>query len=299
MIDLKEITLRYANGRGIFDLNLNVKKGEIFGCLGPNDAGKTTTIRMLMGFIRPNKGNATIAGFNCAKETKAIQKMLGYIPEEMPYFEGMRINEFLNLMANMRGKKVQKNSKIKESLIERFELDTSGKIENMTFEMKQKLGIVVAFMHDPEVLLLDEPGNGIDPMMQTRLIDLILEEKKRGKTIFLSSQSFEEVERTCDRVGIIKEGYLIREDNIIDIKKEETKSFLVKFAKSPNLETLKKYGFGFKKVTDTYLEIFAKGDRIDLLIKILSQEHVLVFNSNVQTIEESFLNYYSKEDKNA
>ena len=299
MIEVKDATLKYSNGKGIFDLNFNVKKGEVFGCIGPNGAGKTTTFRMLMGFCRPNKGVATIGGFNCAKQTASIQKIVGYIPGEISFFEGMRINEFLNFMTQLRGTKTKNNQKLRESLIERFELDTRGKIDRLSKEMKQKLAIVTAFMHDPELLLLDEPTSGLDPLMQTRFVDLILMEKKRGKTILMSSHMFEEVERTCDRVGILKDGRIIEQDDIIKLKAAETKSYLVKFGAPPNLEELKKYGFDFKQFAEKDFEIYAPGDQIDLLVKALSHEKVLVLNSNTQTLEEIFLKHYSKEAKKA
>lgn len=299
MIEAKATTLKYSNGKGIFDLNFKVEKGEVYGYIGPNGAGKTTTIRMLMGFSRPNKGFATIAGFNCAKQTASIQQILGYIPGEISFFEGMRVNEFLNFMTRMRGTKTAKDQKLRESLIERFELDTRGKIEHMSKEMKQKLAIVTAFMHDPSIFILDEPTSGLDPLMQTRFVDLILEEKKHGKTIFMSSHMFEEVERTCDRVGIIKEGRIIEQNDIIRLKSSETKSYLVKFGAPPNLEELKRYGFGFKQFTEKDFEIFSPGDRIDLLVKVLSLEKVIVFNSNTQILEEIFLKYYGKEAKKA
>ena len=297
MIAVKDATLKYANGKGIFDLNFNVKKGETFGYMGPNGAGKTTTIRMLMGFSRPNKGSANIAGLDCTKQAASIQKDLGYIPGEISFFEGMRITEFLNFMTHLRGMKNRENQKLRELLIERFELDTRGKIESLSKGMKQKLAIVTAFMHDPDILILDEPTSGLDPLMQTRFIDLLLAEKKRGKTILMSSHKFDEIERTCDRVGVIKEGRMIVQEDIIKLKAFETKSYLVKFGAPPNLPEIKRHGFSFKKFTENDFEIISSGDRIDDLIKVLSHEKVLVLNSNNQTLEEIFLQYYGQEVK--
>lgn len=299
MIAVKDVTLKYSHGKGIFDLNFKVEKGEVFGYIGPNGAGKTTTIHMLMGFSRPNKGMATIAGFNCAKQSASIQKNLGYIPDELSFFESMRVTEFLNFMTRLRGTKTQKNQKIRESLIERFELETQEKIERLSQEMKQKLAIVTAFMHDPDLLLLDEPTKNLDPLMRTRFVDLILEEKKRGKTILMSSQKFEEIERTCDCVGIIKEGRIIEQNDILKLKSAETKSYFVKFGAPPHLEELKRYGFRIKECAENNFEIISHGDQIDLLVKVLAREKVLVFNSNAQTLEEIFVNYYGKEAEKA
>jgi len=299
MIAVKDATLKYSNGKGIFDLNFKVKKGEAFGYIGPNGAGKTTTIRMLMGFSRPNKGSANIAGFDCTKQSASIQKILGYIPGEVSFFEGMRVTEFLNFMTHLRERKTPENQKLRAALIERFELDTRGKIERMSKGMKQKLAIVTAFMHDPEILLLDEPTSGLDPLMQTRFIDLILQEKKRGKTILMSSHKFDEIERTCDRVGVIKGGRMIVQEDIIKLKASETKSYLVKFGAPPDLGELERFGFSFNKFTENDFEIISPGDRIDHLIKLLAHEKVLVLNSNNQTLEEIFLEYYGQEVKEA
>ena len=156
MIELKDVTLKYSSTKGIFNLNFNVEKGEAFGYVGPNDAGKTTTIRMLMGLIRAGRGSATIDGLNCFSRAASIQKNLGYVPEDVVLFENMRVKEYLNFITQMRGIFGQKDSKLRDSLIERFEVETRGKIENMSNGMKKRLAIVTALMHDPQTLVLDE-----------------------------------------------------------------------------------------------------------------------------------------------
>ncbi|WP_373484761.1 ABC transporter ATP-binding protein [Acetobacterium malicum] len=297
MIELKDVTLKYSSTKGIFNLNFNVEKGEAFGYVGPNDAGKTTTIRMLMGLIRAGRGSATIDGLNCFSRASAIQKNLGYVPEDVVLFENMRVKEYLSFITQMRGIFGQKDSKLRDSLIERFEVETRGKIENMSNGMKKRLAIVTALMHDPQTLVLDEPTSGLDPLMQSRFLDLILEEKRRGKTVLLSTHKFEEVERTCDRVGVLKEGHLVENMDIVSLRAEETKAYLVKFAAPPNLEQIKKYGFGYQQFSQSDYEIFSPGDRIDVLMKVLSHEKVLVFNSKNQSLEEIFQKHYQKEIK--
>ncbi|MBC3899047.1 ATP-binding cassette domain-containing protein [Acetobacterium malicum] len=297
MIELKDVTLKYSSTKGIFNLNFNVEKGEAFGYVGPNDAGKTTTIRMLMGLIRAGRGSATIDGLNCFSRASAIQKHLGYVPEDVVLFENMRVKEYLSFITQMRGIFGLKDSKLRDSLIERFEVETRGKIENMSNGMKKRLAIVTALMHDPQTLVLDEPTSGLDPLMQSRFLDLILEEKRRGKTVLLSTHKFEEVERTCDRVGVLKEGHLVENMDIVSLRAEETKAYLVKFAAPPNLEQIKKYGFGYQQFSQSDYEIFSPGDRIDVLMKVLSHEKVLVFNSKNQSLEEIFQKHYQKEIK--
>jgi ABC-2 type transport system ATP-binding protein len=299
MIETRKITLKYPGGKGIFDLNFNVAKGEVFGYIGPKNAGKSSTIRVLMGLSHPGKGSATINGLNCFRKAAAIQKIAGYIPEETSYFDGMRVKEYLNFITRMRGSVGAKKTPLREALIERFELETRGRIEYMSKDMKQKLAIVTAFMHDPQVLILDEPTDGLDPLMQARFLDLIIEEKHRGKTVLLATQMFENVERTCDRVGILNEGRLVEQDDIIEVKAAEIKSYFVRFEAHPNLEQLKKFGFGYKAFSDRDYEIYCQGDRIDVLVKVLSHEKVLVFNSNTQTLEEIFQKYYHKEEETA
>ncbi len=295
MIELKDVTLKYSSTKGIFDLNFMVEKGETFGYVGPSDSGKTTTIRMLMGMIRASRGKATIDGLNCFSRAATIQKNLGYVPEDVVLFENMRVKEYLNFITQMRGMFGQKNTKLRDSLIERFEVETRGKIENMSNGMKKRLAIVTAIMHDPNILVLDEPTSGLDPLMQSRFLDLILEEKRRGKTVLLSTHKFEEVERTCDRVGVLKEGHLVENMDIVSLRAEETKAYLVKFAAPPNLEQIKKYGFGYQRFSQNDYEIFSSGDRIDVLMKVLSHEKVLVFNSKNQSLEEIFQKHYHKE----
>jgi ABC-2 type transport system ATP-binding protein len=295
MIELTDVTLKYSSTKGIFNLNFNVEKGEAFGYVGPDNAGKTTTIRMLMGLIRAGRGKATIDGLNCFSRASAIQKNLGYVPEDVVLFDNMRVKEYLNFITQMRGMFGQKDTKLRDSLIERFEVETRGKIENMSTGMKKRLAFVTALMHDPQTLVLDEPTSGLDPLMQSRFLDLILEEKRRGKTVLLSTHRFEEVERTCDRVGVLKEGHLVENMDIVSLRAEETKAYLVKFSAPPNLEQIKKYGFGYLQFSQSDYEIFAPGDRIDVLMKVLSHEKVLVFNSKNQSLEEIFKKHYQKE----
>ena len=180
VISIQNLTRDYGLGKGIFDVSFEVERGEIFGFLGPNGAGKTTTIRHLMGFIRPRSGECRINEMDCWKKHDEIQKRLGYIPGEISFFEDMSGREFLKFAADYR--KLDRDNRMQE-MLDRFELDPKGKIKKMSKGMKQKLGIAAAFMHDPDILILDEPTSGLDPLMQNRFIELIAEEKKRGKTV--------------------------------------------------------------------------------------------------------------------
>lgn len=237
MIAIDALTKRYKKNRGVFDLSFAVKKGETFGYLGPNGAGKTTTIRHLMGFVKPDSGSCSVNGLDCWRDAAKIQRFLGYIPGEIAFFNGMKGDAFLDLISEMRG---IKQPPLKKMLIERFELDTKVTIRKMSKGMKQKLGIITAFMHDPAVLILDEPSSGLDPLMQNRFVELVEEEKRKGKTILMSSHVFEEVTRTCDRTGIIRDGKLVAVENVHSLNAAQQKSFIVTLEAASDADVLKK-----------------------------------------------------------
>lgn len=227
VISIEKLTRDYGDGKGVFDLSFQVGQGEVFGFLGPNGAGKTTTIRHLMGFIRSKSGSCSVGGMDCWKQRDRIQKDIGYIPGEISFFDDMTGLEYLKFITKYRG--IGSENRQKE-LIERFELNPKGKIKKMSKGMKQKIGIVSAFQHDPDILILDEPTSGLDPLMQSRFIELVAEEKQKGKTILLSSHMFEEVERTCDRIGIIREGRLVAVDSVEALRERHLRSYTVTLA---------------------------------------------------------------------
>lgn len=225
MIEINNLTRDYGNNKGVFNVSFQVDEGEVFGFLGPNGAGKTTTIRHLMGFLKARSGECRIAGLDCWNEREKIQQNLGYIPGETSYFDDITGEEYLKFIAAYRHD--LSDAKRKE-LIERFELNPKGKIKKMSKGMRQKIAIVSAFMHDPDILILDEPTSGLDPLMQNRFIELIQEEKKKGKTILLSSHMFEEVERTCHRIGIIRDGKVVALDPVETLRKKYVRSYTVR-----------------------------------------------------------------------
>ncbi|NBH84441.1 ABC transporter ATP-binding protein [bacterium C-53] len=268
VINVQNLTRDYGLGKGIFDVSIQVDKGEVFGFLGPNGAGKTTTIRHLMGFIKPRSGSARIDGMDCWKKRDEIQKKLGYIPGEISFFDDMTGKEFLKFVSDYRN--LGKENRMQE-MLERFELDLSGKIKKMSKGMKQKLGIVSAFMHDPAIFILDEPTSGLDPLMQNRFIEVIAEEKKKGKTILLSSHMFEEVERTCDRIGIIRSGKLVTVDSVETLRERHMHTYTVRLD-SPHLA--EDFARDFEgKCNGNFVTVAAK-----------------------QSLETIFMNYYGGEE---
>ena len=269
VIKIENLTRNYGGGKGVFDISFHVAQGEVFGFLGPNGAGKTTTIRHLMGFLKPQSGRCMIDGLDCWHDSDKIQLRLGYIPGEISFFDDMTGMEFLHFLAGYR--KIGVNNRMKE-LLERFELDPKGKIKKMSKGMKQKIGIVAAFMHDPDILILDEPTSGLDPLMQSHFIDLIGEEKGRGKTILLSSHMFEEVERTCDRVGIIREGKLAAVDSVEALRERHIRPYTV------TLES--------EELAESFAKDFG-GIRNGLVVTVTTK----------QSLEEIFMHYYGGERK--
>lgn len=295
MIKVNNLTLTYPSGKGVFDLNFNVQDGEVLGYLGPNGAGKTTTIRALMGFMRSDKGLCSIKELDCFKSAPQIQKDIGYIPGEISFIEKMDGDEFLNFIADMRG---IKNLKKKQELLEILELNPKGKISKFSKGMKQKLGIVSALMHDPQILILDEPTSGLDPLMQKRFVDLILAEKKRGKTVLLSSHMFEEVQRTCDSVIIIKDGRIVKKSDVNTLKSGQIKEFIVEVSNtSEALKLLKQNGFRGHAISNVQFEVLAKGVETDSLIKVLAQMNIISMDIKAQALEDVFLSLYAKEEK--
>ncbi len=224
VIKIEHLFRDYGGGKGIFDLSFEVDRGEAFGFLGPNGAGKTTTIRHLMGFLKAQQGTCQIDGLDCWDKRDQIQERLGYIPGEISFFDDMTGTEFLKFMAGYR--RIDVGSRQKE-LLERFEFDPKHKIKKMSKGMKQKLGIVAAFMHNPDILILDEPTSGLDPLMQNRFVELVAEETKRGRTILMSSHMFEEVERTCGRIGMIRNGRMAAVDSAAALRERHLRTYTV------------------------------------------------------------------------
>jgi ABC-2 type transport system ATP-binding protein len=294
MITVSGLTLTYPSGKGVFDLNFTVPKGIVMGYLGPNGAGKTTTLRALLGFMRPNNGKCTIDKLDCVEQAPLIQKRLGYIPGEISFPDGMNGDEFLSFMSTMRG---TKSTERKSKLLEMFELNPKGRIKKFSKGMKQKLGIIAAFMHDPEILILDEPTSGLDPLMQNRFTELILSEKANGKTILMSSHIFEEVEKVCDSVLIIKDGRIVEQSDVQKLKDEQRRVFAVK-SSEPDvaLAILQTAGFKSKIEQNGTLEVSVSGEKVDLFVKTAAKFTMLNLSVKHQSLEDIFINYYGKEE---
>lgn len=292
MIEVKKLSKIYTNGKGIFELDFKVSEGEAFGFLGPNGAGKTTTIRNLLGFTNPTSGSCSINGLDCRKSAAEIQKTLGYVPGEISFFDNMTGMQFMKFISDMRG---INDAKRRDSLIERFELESDRKIRRMSKGMKQKVGLITAFMHDPSVIILDEPTSGLDPLMQKRFIDLIIEEKQRGKTILMSSHMFDEVDRTCERAAIIREGKIVAIENINSLKSALRKSYVVTVASDSDMDKIKASSLDHEIIDDYKIEIFISNN-YDNMLSTLASCKVTSLDVSAQTLEQIFIQYYGKEE---
>ncbi|MDD2207988.1 MAG: ABC transporter ATP-binding protein [Bacilli bacterium] len=292
IIKIKNLTKDYGNNKGVFDISFEIPKGEVFGFLGPNGAGKTTTIRHLMGFIKPDYGECYINNCDCFTSSDKIQETLGYIPGEGAFINDMTGTEFIDFMAKYRG---LKNLNKADELIKRFELDSNTKIKKMSKGMKQKLGIIVAFMHDPDILILDEPTSGLDPLMQNIFIKMINEEKKKGKTILISSHIFEEIERTADKVAIIKNGRIVAINSIKNLKKNQSRKFTITFNNQKDIENIQKAKIEITDIIDNKVTFLIRNN-IKEFIKILNKYDIIDIDEEKQSLEDIFMNFYGGEN---
>lgn len=291
MITVRDLTYVYRGGKGVFDLDFTIAKGEVFGYLGPNGAGKTTTIRQLLGFMNADAGSATIDGLDCRRDAAELQNRIGYLPGEIAFLENMTGTEFLRFIADMRRTSDRRRC---GELIDRFALDTGQKIRRMSKGMKQKLAVVTAFMHDPAVYILDEPTSGLDPFMQNEFLDLLRSEKTRGKTILMSSHLFDEVQRVCDRVGIIKEGRIVAIEDIQSLNAARERSYVVTLADAAEADAVMESGLNAERVSDSRVSITVRNNYREVLTALAART-VIGLEPRAQSLESIFMKYYGTQ----
>jgi len=281
----------YGLGRGLFELDLQVAQQEVFGFLGPNGAGKSTTIRCLMGLIRPTGGSAHIFGLDCLRDYVAVKRKVGYMPGEMPQFGSLRGSEVVAYLGALRG---GANLKVVRNLAERFSLDLSRRYREYSSGNKRKLGIVIAFMHQPPLLILDEPTNGLDPLNQQEFFDLTTEAREDGATIFLSSHILSEVEHLCDRVGIIRSGRLVNIADLDELHRIRFHHVEMEFApdgKVPVEAIRSAVGVEDVVASDRTVTCTVRGT-FEPLLDAIRGANVTNLVSHEPSLEEIFLEYY-------
>ncbi|MFZ5975973.1 MAG: ABC transporter ATP-binding protein [Bacillota bacterium] len=293
VIETKALKKYYGKNRGIESVDLCIEKGEIFGFIGPNGAGKSTTIRTLLGFIRATGGEARIMGQPCTDQALArLKKKIGYLPAEVNYYGGMKVKELLHYSAKYYG--ANAHSRI-NMLTEYFELETNRPINDLSFGNRKKVGIVQCLLHDPELLIFDEPTGGLDPLMQIKFFDLIKEEHSRGKTVFFSSHILSEVQKICQRVGIIRDGVIIRVESMASLENNQYKKvrILVREGAAPVRLQLK--GMEDFQQEGAHISFLYNGS-VHELIGELNRLDVENFWAEEPDLEEVFMHYYRKDE---
>lgn len=294
LIKVEHLTKDYGKGHGIFDVSFEVKKGEVFGYIGTNGSGKTTTIRSLMGFIQPDKGTAGVLGLDAWKKAIEIKPHTSYVPGEIA-FPGLRNGtDFLKLQAEYLG---VTDFTYMNKLIKMFQLDPTANLKKMSKGMKQKTAIVAALMGNREILILDEPTTGLDPLMREVFLDLIREEKAKGRTIFMSSHIFEEIEEVCDRAAMIKDGRLIDVLDVYALRHEPKKRFRAAFRRTEDKENfMRKCDFAECKHEDAAECCFITVDisNIKKLLVHLHEYELLQLSEEHEALEAKFREAFQK-----
>lgn len=289
-IQTVDLTKYYGKARGITDLNLTVKEGEFFGFIGPNGAGKSTTIRTLLGLISPTSGNAQIFGKDIAKEKNVVLQKTGYLPSEALFYPGMKVKDILKLSADLRKTDCHSEASV---LCERLQLDVNRKVNELSFGNRKKAAIVCALQHKPDLLVLDEPTGGLDPLMQREFFTILRERNQEGATIFLSSHILSEIQRNCTRAAIIRDGRIIACDSVDQLSKTSARRVTVHG--HVDLENLE--GIRDRKDAEDSVSFLYSGD-ISQLLRCLAQGQITDLTVSEPDLEEIFLHYYAKEGEN-
>jgi ABC-2 type transport system ATP-binding protein len=287
----RALTKRYGKARGIEGVDLEVRRGEVFGLLGPNGAGKTTTIRLLLDTIRPTAGEARVLGLDPRADGPRLRGRIGYLPGETGLAERMGVADQLRFFSNLRGGLGWPHV---ASLAERLDLDLGRDVRALSRGNKQKVGLVQAFMHEPELLILDEPTSGLDPLMQQRFNALVREAAKRGATVFLSSHILPEVEALCDRVGIIREGRLVAVETMAGVKARALRRVDARFATAPDAALVRDVpGVAEARVEGDRLLCAVRGET-GALVKALARGDLVDLHVREPTLEDVFLGFYGE-----
>lgn len=284
MLRIENLTKYYGNIRGVENLSLELKDGEIFGFIGPNGAGKSTTIKCIMNFINKTSGNIYINDILVEDKNFEYKNLIGYLPSEIHLYDDYTVLEMFKYSSLFYSNKALKRAL---ELSKRLELETNKKIEDLSLGNLKKVGIVLALMHNPKLLILDEPTSGLDPIIQEEFFNILKEEKKKGTTIFLSSHVLSEIKKVCDRVGIIKEGHLIKVDTISNFNKN---NYLNIHIESKDIEKISKE-LNIDIINNNFIY---QGD-INILINKLSKYKIDKLLINEPEIEELFIDYYKEE----
>lgn len=291
IIETENLTKSYGKNRGITEVNLKIKEGEIFGFVGPNGAGKSTTIRTLLNFIFPTGGSGKILGFDIVNESKKIKEHIGYVPSEVRFYDDVKVKDIVKYSTSFY-KNVDENEV--EELYKLLEVDVNKKMSELSLGNKKKVAIIQALIHKPKLLILDEPTNGLDPLIQKRLFELLEKAREDGSTIFFSSHNLSEVENICDRVAVIKAGKIIDTVAMDKLGKKLALKVSVE-SKELNEKLIKNIG-GKEIIKDNGKYEFKYENSVDELIKTLSKYKIDKLIISEQKLEDTFMKYYEGEE---
>jgi ABC-2 type transport system ATP-binding protein len=296
VIETEGLTKLYGSARGIEDVTFAVNAGEVFGFLGPNGAGKTTTIRTLLDLLHPTRGSARLFGLDSQRDSVAIRARLGNLPGDFGYGKQATGRQALRLLARLRGIDGLGRG---EELATRFRADLDRPLGQLSRGNRQKVGLILATFHEPELLILDEPTSGLDPLMQEEFLDLVAEERERGCAVFVSSHELDEVERVCDRVGIVRDGRLIAVERVEELLGKARRTVTVRLADEGGLPELAALpGVSELQLEDGRASFRVAGD-LDPVVKALAVHHVLDLEAAHPSLEEVFLGYYREGEGEA
>ena len=288
---IKNFTKKYGNYNAVENLSLSLHFGEVFGFLGPNGAGKSTTIRTIMNFIRPTQGSIAVHGVDSVKDDVQIKNNIGYLAGEIALYNSLTGHQVINYLANLER---TVDNKVVSQLSEKLQADLDQHIGKLSKGNRQKIGLILACMHKPKLLILDEPTSGLDPLIKQAFYDLVLEMKQNGTTIFLSSHDFTEVEKICDRVGFIREGRLITIQDIQDILNVNVRKYRIVFRNAPNITDFESVqGISQLKLNDRTLTLTISGN-IENFIHHLGKYSVIDLHEQETMLEDIFLQLYEK-----
>lgn len=287
VIQTKNLTKYYGKEKGIENVSINVEQGEIFGFIGPNGAGKSTTIRLLLSLIYPTSGEAKLFGKDAIKYGPEVRKRIGYLPSEIFYYDKMKVKDLLSYSASFYEKDCTKRIK---QLSEIMELDLNRRIEDLSYGNKKKVGIVQGLLHEPDLIILDEPTGGLDPLMQQKFFNIIKDENKKGTTIFFSSHILREVQELCNRVAIIRSGSIIEIEDIKTLRENNYKKISV-FGDEIDSRVFKVEGVTKLETKVDEVNFFYKGD-INIITKVISSIKARDVSIEEPTLEEIFMHYY-------
>ncbi len=287
LIEIEHLTKDYGNQRGVFDINLSIEKGEMIGFVGTNGSGKTTTIRNILGFIKPTSGRVVVNGMEAWSHSSEIAKMVGYVPGEIAFPD---LKTGTNFLESQKEFLHMDNMDYANELISKLQLDIRANLKRMSKGMKQKTALVAALMNDAEIIILDEPTTGLDPLMRVAFLDIIKAEHKKGKTIFMSSHMFEEMEETCDRVALISDGHIIDIADMNKIRNRDVEDFKIEFNNHNDYEAFLKLNYNFIRLQEQFnqVTISLPKENINDLFKDLKNFDVKFITEVKYTLEKHF-----------